>query len=134
MAVITYPRKLNPRTEYRLLRNEQINKSANLATKFPRLKALQVTVDYFDSAGATRNGGMKYKVNVAHGKSHFCFNCVHGDCMGDYDLTRELAKAISGKRKVVEGEMRCRGTRHNAERKEDKPCLSILRYKLSLAF
>jgi hypothetical protein len=78
---------------------------------------------------------MKYKLNLAHGKSHFCFNCVHGDCIGgDYDLTKELAKAVSHKRKVVEGEICCPGTRHNEERKEDRPCLSILRYKLTLAF
>lgn len=133
--MITYPRKLNPRAEYRLLRYEQINKSASLAKKFPKLKALRVTVGYFDSARTTRTGAMKYKVNLAHGKSRFCFNCVHGDCIGgDYDLTKELARAISRKRKVVEGEMRCPGTRHNEERKEDRPCLSILRYKLTLAF
>ena len=78
---------------------------------------------------------MKYKVTLAHGKSLFCFNCVHDNCIGaDYDLSGELARAVSGKRKTVEGEMRCAGTRHNKERKERWPCQAILRYKLTLGY
>jgi hypothetical protein len=130
-----FARKLSPRTQYRLLRNEQVNQSATLADTFPTVKALQVNVEFFDSTGTTRTGGMKYKVNLAHGKSHFCFNCVHDNCVGgDYDLTKELANAISGKVKVAEGEMRCAGTRHHRERKEQKPCQGILRYKLTLGY
>jgi hypothetical protein len=128
-------RKPNPRTEYRLRRTEQIDKSPALSEKFPTLKLLRVTVDYFDSTGAMRSGGMKYKVNLAHGKSLFCFNCVNPDCVGgDYDLTEKLAQAIADKRKLVEGELRCQGTRHNKERKNERPCQSILRYKLTLGY
>ncbi len=133
--VVTFGRRSNPRTEYRLLRNEQVNNSATLSEKFPKLKTLRVTVDYFDSAGVTRQGGMKYKVNLAHSKSLFCFNCVNHDCVGgDYDLTEQVAQAISARRKVVNGELRCQGTRHNKERKEARPCQSILRYKLTFGY
>jgi|SRR4051812_26334573 len=133
--MITYSRKRNPRTEYRLLRTEQVNSSATLSEKFPALKALIVTVDYFDSTGETRHSGMKYNVNLAHAKSLFCFNCVNADCAGgDYDLSERLAGAIATTRKLVEGELRCQGTRHSKERKIDWPCQSILRYKLTLRY
>lgn len=131
----THLRKPNPRTEYRLHRTRQINDSPTLTVKFPKLKALRITVDYFDSTGAARTGGMKYKVNLAHGKSLFCFDCVNLDCVGgDYDLTEPLAQAIADKRKVVEGELRCQGTRHNKERKQESSCQGILRYRLALGY
>jgi len=133
--MIRYAPKQNARTQYRLRRTEQINNSPTLSEKFPKLKTLRVTVDYFDSTGITRHGGMKYKVNLAHGKSLFCFNCVNPDCAGgDYDLTEQLAHAIGAKRKVVEGELQCEGTRHNKERKKDSPCRGLLRYKLTLGY
>ena len=131
----SHGRKLNPRAEYRLRRTEKINNSPTLSEKFPALKTLRVTLDYFDSTGTTRSGGMKYKLTLAHSKSLFYFDCVHSNCAGgDYNLTEQLAAAIAAKRKVVEGEARCPGTRHNKERKEDIPCRSILRYKLLLGY
>jgi hypothetical protein len=134
--VVTFGhRRINPRIEFRLRRNERVNNSPTLAEKFPKLKSLQVTVDYFDSSGTTRSGGMKYKVNLTHGKSLFCFNCVNPDCSGgDYDISDELAQAIAHKQKLVEGEVRCQGTRHNRERKQNSPCQAIMRYKLTLAY
>ena len=131
--MIRYSPKLNARTQYRLRRNEKINESASLSEKFPELKALNVYVEHFDDSRVTRTGAMKYQVNLAHAKSFFCVNCVRGDCVGgDYDLSKEFAKAVLGNRKMVEGEMRCAGTRHSKERKENSPCQSILRYKLTL--
>ena len=130
-----YTRKISPRAEYRLRRNEEINNSPTLAEKFPKLKTLQVTLNYFDSNGEIRSGGMKYKVNVAQGKSRFCFNCVNNDCAGgDFDLSEQLAHAIAGKRKLVEGEVRCQGIRHNKEKKQDTPCQAILRFKFALGY
>jgi len=133
--MIRHVRKPNPRMEYRLRRTEEINESPTLSAKFPNLKLLHITVDYFDSSGRIRNGGMKYKLNLAHGKSLFCFNCVNSDCAGgDYDLSERLAQAIETCRKVVQGELRCQGMRHNKELKESRPCQSILRYKLTLGY
>ncbi|HSU55212.1 MAG TPA: hypothetical protein VLT36_14230 [Candidatus Dormibacteraeota bacterium] len=98
--VVTFgQRKVNPRTEFRLRRAEEINSSPNLSERFPKLKSLSVTIDYFDSTGATRTGGMKYKINLAHAKSLLCFNCGNLDCIGaDFDLSEELTHAIAHKR------------------------------------
>jgi len=132
---LMHTRKPNPRVEYRLLESQRSMDSASLAQKFPKLKSLKVDLDYFDSKGITRNGGMKYKANLDHAKSVFRFNCVSGDCVGgDYDLSDELSRAIAAKRKVVTGELRCEGVRHNKERKDQAPCHNILRYKLSLGY
>jgi len=128
-------RKPSPRAEYRLVQAEQIQNSASLALKYPKLRALKVDLTYLDMTGTTRNGGMRYKANLDHAKSRFCFNCMYTDCVGgDFDLTRELAQAVSRKQKVVEGEMRCEGVRHNRERKTQLPCQAILQYKLSLGY
>src|SRR5438477_9857998 len=116
-------RKPNPRVEYRLLETERINGSVTLAEKFPKLKSLRVDLEYFDSSGNTRNGGMKYKANLEHAKSVFCFNCLSGECVGgDFDLSNQLSQAIVSKRKSVIGELRCQGMRHNKERKDRVPC------------
>ena len=127
----SYSRKENPRSIYRLEQTERVNKSASLSEKFPKLKAFSLEAAYFDPTGARLNGEMKYKLNLAHAKSIFRLNCVHGDCTaGDFDLTEELGRAISARRKTAEGELRCQGTRHNKEKKESAPCGAILRYKL----
>jgi len=133
--VVAFPRKLSPRAEFRLLRNQRIDRSPTLAEKFPKLRSLRVTLDFFDSTGATRSGGMKYKVDVNHGKSMLWFNCMNPDCSeGDYDLSAKLAQAVAEKRASVEGQVLCPGSRHNKERKETRPCQSILRYKLCLSW
>ena len=124
-------RKENPRFIYRLEQTERANNSVGLLEKFPKLKAFSVEAAYFDPTGARLNGEMKYKLNLAHAKSIFWLNCVHGDCLaGDFDLTQELGRAIAARRKTAEGELRCHGIRHNKEKKESAPCRSILRYKL----
>jgi hypothetical protein len=128
-------RKIHPRVEYRLLQNQRIKDSMTLAQAFPKLKCLKVDLEYFDPIRETRNGGMKYKANLEHAKSMFCFNCPSGECVGgDFDLSAELAKAIAAKRKVITGELTCRGLRHNKERKDRLPCQTILRYKISLGY
>ena len=132
---MAHTRKPNPRIEYRLLQSGRIQDSASLASKYPKLKSLKVDLEYFDSEGVTRNGGIKYKANLENAKSLFWFNCVSGECVGgDFDLSGELSRAIAGRRKVVMGELRCQGVKHNRERKDHVPCQSLLRYKLSLGY
>src|SRR6266567_4023969 len=127
MRFMIQPRKTNPRIEYRLLQSERIKSSASLAESFPKLKSLRVDLEYFDASGITRNGGMKYKANLEHAKSIFCFNCLNGECVGgDFDLSNQLSQAIVSKRKSVIGELRCQGMRHNKERKDRVPCHNIL--------
>jgi hypothetical protein len=133
--IMPYNRKVSPRAEYRLAQAELIKGSSSLTEKYPKLKSLRVDLIYLDATGRTQNGGMKYKANLEHAKSRFCFNCTHADCVGgDYDLSEELSKGISKKLKLVEGELRCQGVRHNKERKSQAPCQSILRYKLTLGY
>jgi hypothetical protein len=130
-----YVRKPNPRTEYRVRRNERVNGSLTLAEKFPTLKKLTVGLEHFDAAGIVRTGGMNYKLNLAHAKSILCFNCAHAECAGgDFDLTQELGQAISIRQKSVQGEKRCRGIRHNVNRNDLTFCQGILRYKLTLCY
>jgi hypothetical protein len=133
--MISYTRKPNPRAEYRLRRTEEADQSPSLAAKFPKLKALSVTVDYFDATGSTRLGGMKYKLTLDHAKSLFRINCINHDCIGaDYDLSTLIAQAIKARRPALEGELRCEGTRRNPDRKQEKTCQCILRYKLALGY
>src|SRR5436190_5910690 len=87
-----YARKTTPRIAYRLQQNQRISDSISLAQKFPLLKALSVDLNYFDSSGLTRHSGLKYRLNLEHAKSLFCFNCPSGECVGgDFDLTEALA-------------------------------------------
>jgi hypothetical protein len=127
-------RRTNPRVEYRLRQTQRVQESVSLAEKFPRLKGLTVNLAYFDSEGHNKNSEMKYKVNVHHAKSMFCFVCQSGECVGgDFDLSDVLADAVAGKQKQAIGELRCRGYRKmiNLDR---IPCHTLLRYKLTLHY
>jgi hypothetical protein len=127
-------KKNNPRAEYRLREMERVNSSASLAEKFPVLKSLTADLAYFGPDGLSRNGGLRYKVNVAHAKSVFSFACQHPECLaGNFDLSDVLSEAIARRRKSAEGEIRCQGTRERP--KEGKrPCHNLLRYKLILGY
>jgi len=134
-VMIHCSRRPNPRAEYRLQRNARVNSSQNLAEKFPGLKNVSASLEYFDADGTTRNAAITSKLNVEHAKSIIWFNCVHVDCVGgDFDLTKELEQAISSRRKSVRGEIRCEGIRHYKDLRESAPCGSILRYKLTLGY
>jgi len=128
------PRRTNPRAEYRLRQSQRAQESVSLAEKFPRLKGLTVNLAYFDSEGVSKNSEMKYKVNVQHAKSVFCFLCQSGECVGgDFDLSEALAKAVGTRRKLAIGELRCQGYRKKANL-DRVPCQTLLRYKLSLHY
>src|ERR1051326_131605 len=115
--MISYSRRPNPRAEYRLRRTEEADSAPSLAAKFPKLKGLTITVDYFDPAGTSRMGGMKYKLSLDQAKSLFRVNCVNHDCIGaDYDLSGLIAQAVNARSTVAEGELRCHGTRRNKDR------------------
>jgi hypothetical protein len=127
-------KKSNPRQEYRLKQRNRIEASPLMAKKFPCLKSLRATLDFFDAAGSTRQGEMKYKLNVEHAKSVLWFACPRVDCMlGDFDLSEALAKAVVARRKVVTGELRCQGTRRRGDR-EPVPCGALVRYRLNLSY
>ena len=126
--------KRNPRQEYRLKQREQIEASALMTKRFPRLKALKVTLEFFDSTGSTKQGEMKCKLNLEHAKSALWFGCPGVECLGgDFDLTEALAKAVAEQRKVASGELRCRGTRKRGDY-EPVACGTLLRYKFNLNY
>jgi hypothetical protein len=126
--------KRNRRQEYRLKQKERIEASPFLAERFPRLKGLKVTLEYFDGAGTTKNGEVKCKMNVEHMRSVLWFACPGVECVeGDFDLSEVLEKAVEGRRKQVTGELRCLGTRKRGDQ-ERVPCQTLLRYKLNLAY
>jgi hypothetical protein len=128
------PRKTNPRAEYRLREIQRVNSSVSLAEKFPKLKSLTVDLAYFDTDGLTKSGELKYRVNVHHAKSVFCFVCPSSECMdGDFDLSGAVARAVTGRRKTAEGEIRCLGSRTRAKEQKE-PCRNLLRYKLTLGY
>ena len=132
--VIQMPRKSNPRREYRLRQRERVEASPLIAKRFPRLKALRVTLEFFDATGTTRQGGMKCKLYLEHARSALWFACPGVECTwGDFDLSEALAKAVAGRRKVATGELRCQGTQTRGNR-EPEICGTLLRYKLNLNY
>ena len=132
--LVHMPRKPNPRQDYRLKQRQRIEASPAIATKFPRLKSLRITLEFFDPAGNTRQGEMKCKLNVALAKSALWFACPGVECScGDFDLSEALAKAVAARRKVAAGELRCQGTRKRGDR-EPVVCGTLLRYKLNLNY
>lgn len=133
MPYMHVPKK-SPRQEYRLKQRERIDASPALAKKFPRLKALRVTLEFFDATGGTKQGEMKCKLNVEHAKSVLWFACPGVECScGDFDLSDALAKAVDAGRKVATGELQCEGMRQRGER-EPAVCRTLLRYKLNLNY
>lgn len=133
MAYMTVPKR-NPRQEYRLKQRERIEASPSIATKFPRLKGLKITLEFFDATGNTKQGEVKCKLNVEHAKSALWFGCPGVECTcGDFDLSEALAKAVAERRKVATGELRCHGTRKRGDR-EPVVCGTLLRYKINLNY
>jgi hypothetical protein len=104
--------KRSARQEYRLKQREQIEGSLLMAEKFPRLRGLKVTLEYYNAAGTTKNGEMAFRLNLEHARSALWLACPGGECTGgDFDLSQALAKAVAARRKVATGELRCQGTR-----------------------
>ena len=132
--VVQMPRKSNPRQEYRLKQRARVEASPVMVKKFPRLKALRVMLEYYDAAATTKNGELKCKLNVEVARSALWFACPGVECTcGDFDLSEALAKAVTGRRKVATGELRCPGTRKHGDR-EPVACGTLLRYKLNLNY
>ncbi len=126
--------KRNQRQEYRLKQRERIEASPLMTQKFPALKALKVTLKFFDATGTTQNGEMKCKLNVEHARSALWFTCPGVECLGgDFDLSGPLAEAVARRQKVASGELCCPGTRKRGDR-ERSACQTLLRFKLILDY
>jgi hypothetical protein len=93
--ILQMPRKSNLRREYRLRQRERIEASPLMAEKFRRLKALRVTLEFFDPGGTSKQGGMKCKMYVEQARTVLWFACPSVACTwGDFDLSEALAKAV----------------------------------------
>lgn len=126
--------KRSAQQEYRLKQRAQVEASPSLAAKFPRLRGLKATLEYFDPAGVTKNGELKCKMNLEHASAVVWFACRGADCAeGDFDLSEPLAEAVEARRKVAVGELRCQGMRKRGDR-ERVACRTLLRYKLNLDY
>ena len=102
--------------------------------RFPTLKALKVTLEFFDATGTTKNGEMKCSLHVEHAKSALWYACQGVECLGgDFDLSEALAEAVAGGKKAMSGELRCQGTRRRGDG-QVVPCRALLRYKLTLTY
>lgn len=122
------------RQEYRLRQRERVEASPLLGNRFPRLKGLKVTLEFFDQAGSSKQGGLQCKLNVQHANSALWFDCPGAGCVGgDFDLTEALAEAVAEGHKVATGELRCQGTRTRGKQKS-VACGTLLRYKLNLSY
>ena len=133
MASMHVPKR-SPRLEYRLKQRERIEASPLLAEKFPGLKALTVSLEFFDSAGRSKQGEMECRLNMERAKSAVWFDCPGAECVGgDFDLSEALREAVAAGHKVVTGERRCQGMR-NRWKLEAVVCGTVLRYKVTLNY
>lgn len=133
--MLTYKPKADPRGDYRREQNERVNATPSLAEKFPKLKSLTVTLEHFDKLGLRRESSLKLTPVLDKTKSELWVNCPCRECAGgDYDLSGELERAISAKRKMAVGELRCQGTVNDKVKRETGPCQHLLRFELRLTY
>lgn len=129
-----YRLREGPRFEYREQESQRVKGSPSLSDKFPQLKALTVNLDYYNSAGVTKNSQIKYSPNLVNARSIFRIDCPNAGCIGgDFDLTEEIVKAVAEHRTSVTAEMSCQGWQSKTTI-DTVHCHNILRYKLSLAY
>jgi hypothetical protein len=131
---VTPPRKLNPRQQYRLRQRDLIEASPFIAEKFPHLKALKLSLEYYDAAATTKSAELKCTLNLGRARSALWYACPCHDCIGgDFDLSEALANAVAGQRRQMTGDLRCAGTRKEAHG-DRVPCKTLLRYRLNLSY
>jgi hypothetical protein len=126
--------RIGARAEYRQQEDQRIKESVSLSDKFRELKSLTVELSYFSPEGTNRSTQIKYTVNLDHAKSVFRFDCLNSECVrGDFDLSKDLANAVSAHRTIATGEVCCQGwlSKTTIDRTH---CHNILRYKLSLGY
>jgi hypothetical protein len=126
--------KKGARAEYRERQGQRVKESASLANEFPQLKSLTVDLNYYCPDDVLKSRRLNYVVNIDNAKAVFRVNCPNEECVrGDFDLTRELANAVSKHRRKITGKISCEGWR-NKTTIGTVHCPNILRYKLKLAY
>ena len=126
--------RTSPRSEFMQQENLRVQQSPTLKVKLPKLKTLTVELSHYDPEGVSRSSQVKQTVNVAFAKSVFRVACHNQECVrGDFDLSDVLVAAVAKKKKIIEGEMCCKGWRNRATI-DLNVCSNILRYKLTLGY
>jgi hypothetical protein len=129
-----YQQRVGARAEYREQESQRVKDSATLARRFGQLKSLTVELTYYDPDRVSKGSELKYQVNLSGAKSVFRFNCPNAECVrGDFDLSKELAKAIAARQTSVSGEKTCKGWRSKTTIQTVR-CHNVLRYKLTLKY
>lgn len=129
-----YQQRIGARAEYLLEEKERVKASPTLAEKFPSLKSLSMTLNYFAPGGVTPHSEIKCVFNLGYAKSLFRFDCPNNECVrGNFDLTAELTRAVAERRELATGEACCEGWQSKTTI-DRVYCGHILRYKLSLGF
>ena len=129
-----YHHKTGPRWEHKEKEGQRVKASPSLAQKYQKLKSMTVNLAYSAPEGNSPPRQVTYTVNLSNAKSVIRFDCPNSECIqGDFELTKELAGAVANRRKLVEGELCCKGWRNKAGIRKTK-CSQVLRYKLKLAY
>jgi len=129
-----FRQKIGPQWEYREQESRRVKDSPTVADKFRQLKSLILNLNYYDEQGVSQNSHIKYTVNLANARSVFRVNCPNNGCIrGDFDLTEELAAAVSKHQTTVNGEKCCEGWRSKTTI-DTVHCHNILRYTINLAY
>jgi hypothetical protein len=127
-------RKSEVRRKYRLRKLERAEKSASLAIMYPQLKTLTADLLYFDREIVSWGHGLRYRANLETAKSELHFSCPSALChRGGFNLSDELSSAVGGRRKLVDGQVHCQGSR-DLESGKTVPCESILHFRMILTF
>jgi hypothetical protein len=126
--------KKGARAEYREQQGQRVKESACLSDKFPQLKSLTVDLNYSCPDDVLKSRQLNYVVNIDNAKSVLRFNCPNDECIrGDFDLTKELANAVTKRRSQITGRISCEGWRSKATI-GTVHCPNVLRYELRLAY
>jgi hypothetical protein len=129
-----YQQRIGARAEYLQEEKERVKASPTLVERFPRLKSLSAVFSYVAPGSQQPRGEIKCSYNLSHAKSLFLFDCPNKECVGgNFDLSDELARAVSEGRAELSGETHCGGWQSKTTI-DRVYCGHILRYKLSLEF
>jgi hypothetical protein len=126
-----YSTTVGLQAEYREKARQRVKESPTLSAQFPALKSLAAELKFHNVSTPAFDRNIRYAVNVANAKAVFRVHCPNDECVrGDFDLTKDLAKAIGKRQKVVRGEIPCPGWLSKETIRKVR-CPNVLRYKLT---
>lgn len=129
-----YQQRIGARVEYLQEEKVRVNAARSLAERFPDLKSLAALLAYYGPDGVVRCSELKCTFNLTFAKALFLFDCPNPECIGgNFDLSSELARAVTVRRENVTGEIRCQGWKSKTTMGRIY-CDHLLRYTLTLGY